>query len=271
LSLTRDQFARAAAIEADQLRMQQLQRMSCGQLHCLLAGDPAQALTWIRSAAQCGVAAAQLRLGRMLLEGQGLARDEVLAFQWFKCAASRGDPEALNMLGRCHENGWGVPVNLQLATEHYRSSANAGHDWGQYNLGNLYFDGRGVTRDLRQAFCWYLRSACQGHARAMNLVGRCLEEGWGCSPKPDDAADWYRCSAEAGYFRGQFNHAIELMRREQCARAGLWFWRAAQLGDANMRQAIITALAQSSDAVLTQTKERIRELVQLERDVGARG
>ena len=41
--------------------------------------------------------------------------------------------------------------------------------------------------------------------------------------------------------------------------------------DANMRQAIITALAQSSDAVLTQTKERIRELVQLERDVGARG
>jgi len=261
LSLTRDQFARAAAIEADQLRMQQLQRMSCGQLHCLLAGDPAQALTWIRSAAQCGVAAAQLRLGRMLLEGQGLARDEVLAFQWFKCAASRGDPEALNMLGRCHENGWGVPVNLQLATEHYRSSANAGHDWGQYNLGNLYFDGRGVTRDLRQAFCWYLRSACQGHARAMNLVGRCLEEGWGCSSNPADAADWYRCSAEAGYFRGQFNHAIELMRREQCARAAQWFWNAAQLGDANTRRAIITALTQSSNAALTVTKERVRELV----------
>jgi TPR repeat protein len=264
VSLTREQFARAAALEADQLRLQKLQRLSCGQLHALLAGDPAHALAWVRSAAQCGVQAAQLRLGRMLLEGQGLARNEFSAFRWFKCAASRGDPEALNMLGRCHENGWGVPVDLQLAANHYKSSADAGHDWGQYNLGNLYFDGRGVTRDLRQAFCWYLRSASQGHARAMNLLARCLEEGWGCSPKPADAADWYRCSAQAGYFRGQFNHAIELTRRGQYARAAQWFWSAAKLGDANMRQTIIIALAQSRDPALTQINERVRELVQSE-------
>src|ERR1700722_2165316 len=134
VSLTRDQFARAAALEADQLRMQTLQRMSCAQLHALLAGDPARAVLWVRSAAQCGVTAAQLRLGRMLLEGRGLARDEMSAFQWFQRAASRGDPEALNMLARCHENGWGVPVNLHLAAESYRASADAGHDWGQYNL-----------------------------------------------------------------------------------------------------------------------------------------
>ena len=45
-------------------------------MEMLLTGDPAEAAVWVRSAAEYGVPAAQLRLGRMLLEGNGVERDE---------------------------------------------------------------------------------------------------------------------------------------------------------------------------------------------------
>ena len=251
---------RAATLEAHQLRLQRLARSSRGQLYALLAGDPAESAAWVASAAHCGVPAAQLCLGRLLLEGRGVTRSATSAFRWFTRAAARGDAEAMNMVGRCHENGWGVPQNLALAAASYRRSAEAGHDWGQYNLGNLLFDGRGLARDQGQALRWYLQAAHQGHGRAMNLVGRCLEEGWGCARNLEEAAYWYERSAERGYFRGQFNHALTLAQRGSTASAAMWFWRAAVGGDEDLRHTIVAVLERATDPALRQLQARVRAL-----------
>jgi uncharacterized protein len=261
MSLTPEQFARAAAAEASHLRMMRLQRMSYHELQRLLGRAAADAAPWVRSAAEYGVAAAQLRLGRMLLEGNGEARDEGAAYRWFLRAAEQGDAEAMNMLGRCHENGWGTRVDLRLAAARYRASANAGHDWGEYNFGNVLFDGRGVAGDPRQAPPRYLRSARKGHGRAMNLAGRCLEEGWGCERNALDAADWYRRSAESGYFRGQFNYAAVLAERALGSLAAEWFWTAAQAGDTAIRRAIAGVLAATHDPALARLRPRVAALI----------
>ena len=89
MGLSEDQFARAAAAEAGLLRMQRLQRMNHRELQSLLSGDASTVAPWVRSAAECGSAAAQLRLGRMLLAGQGVERDAAAAFVWFSRAAER--------------------------------------------------------------------------------------------------------------------------------------------------------------------------------------
>jgi TPR repeat protein len=250
VTLTRAQFERAAALEASQQRLEQLQRMSYRELSLLLTGDPAEAAVWVHSAAEYGVPAAQLRLGRMLLEGNGVRRDEREAFLWFARAADQGDAEGMNMAGRCHENGWGVAVDLELAAARYQSSADAGHDWGEYNFGNMLFDGRGIARDCERALFWYLRAANQGHGRAMNLAGRCFEEGWGCTKSPAEAAHWYRRSAESGYFRGQFNYAVMLTEQGHGASAAEWFWKAVVGGDADIRHAIAAIVAGASDPAL---------------------
>ncbi len=260
MSLTEAEFARAAAMEARQLRLRRMLRMSYRELKDVLGGDPAEAAEWILSAAEHGVPAAQLRLGRMLLEGRGVPRDEPVAFEWFSRAARRGNAEALNMVGRCHENGWGVPVDLSLAAAHYRSSALGRHDWGEYNFGNMLFDGRGVARDLPQALYWYLRAARQGHGRAMNLLGRALEEGWGCPRSLDDAAYWYRRSAESGYFRGQLNYALVLAEQGRAALAAEWLWKAAAAGNDDIRHAIVRLLAAASDPALIEVATRVRAL-----------
>ena len=260
MTLTREQFDRAAAMEESQQRLEQLGRMSYGSLHALLTGDPVKAAIFIRSAAECGLPAAQVRLGRMLLDGSAMERNQRAAFDWFSRAADQGDTEAMNMVGRCHENGWGVPVDLERAAARYSASAESGHDWGQYNFANLLFDGRGVGPDLSQALRWYLRAACQGHARAMNLLARCLEEGWGCRRSLEDAAYWYHQSARSGYFRGQFNHAVLLAERGLAVQAAGWFWKAAAGGDTQMRRTVSATLAAAAHPALRRVRVGVLEL-----------
>jgi uncharacterized protein len=259
MALTSAQFERAAAMESSQKRLARLAGMSFGALHALLGGDPVEAAGWVRCAAECGLAAAQLRLGRMLLDGSGVQRDEAAAFAWFTRAAAQADAEAMNMVGRCHENGWGVQVDLERAAASYRTSAEGSHDWGQYNFGNMLFDGRGVAPDRPQALRWFLRAASSGHGRAMNMVGRSLEEGWGCRRSLEEAAYWYGESARSGYFRGQFNHALLLAERGQCELAAEWFWQAATGGGEPMRQAIARTLAAAAHPVLQQLRARVLE------------
>ena len=257
MALTPEQFARAAAFEAHQERLARLQRMSYRELQVLLTGDPAEAALWVRSAAEYGVPAAQLRLGRMLLEGDGVERDPCAALVWFSRAGDRGDAEALNMVGRCYENGWGAPADFARAAAHYRASAEGGHDWGEYNFGHALFDGRGVPQDLERALYWYLRAARQGHGRAMNLAARCFEEGWGCVRSLAEAAEWYRRSAQTGYFRAQFNYAVLLAEQGAAEAAAEWFAKAAIAGDAGILRAMEKLLVGAGHPALRGVLERL--------------
>jgi TPR repeat protein len=56
--------------------------------------DVKQAFAWYKLAADQGLVAAQLNVGRMLADGVGTKKDEVLARQYLEKAASRGDNRA---------------------------------------------------------------------------------------------------------------------------------------------------------------------------------
>jgi len=205
-------------------RVAALAMMTRENLHDLLRSDDAAA--WIEAAAACAIPEAQVRLGRMLLAGEGAPKDVGGAFVCFLAASRSGDADGLNMLGRCYENGWGTRIDLEQAVDCYRRAGELGHAWAQYNLGHMLLDGAGVPRDRDEAFRWYTHAAGQGHARAMNLLGRCCEEGWGTARDATAAVDWYRRSAEGGYFRGAYNFATTLASEGCIEGAALWFSRA---------------------------------------------
>ena len=212
-----------------------------------LLRDPDRAAPWVETAAQAGVAPAQLRHGRWLLErGQSPA-----ALGLFLRAARRGDLDAQNMVGRCLENGWGVGPDPRRAARWFGRAARAGHDWAQYNLGHLCLDGLGVTRDPEAAYGWYVAAARQGHARAMNLVARCLEEGWGVPADPIAARDWLRRSAEAGYFRGQYNFATVLAAEARMDQAADLFAAALTAAPEPTRGRMAEALAARPEPALS--------------------
>jgi TPR repeat protein len=209
----------------------------------LFSGPQEAAFPWVRMAAEHGLAEAQVRLGRMLLEGTGCRQDKARALAWFLTAARDGNAEAMNMVGRCHENGWGTAPDPATAAIWFTRAAERGDAWAQYNLGHLLLDGSGVPMDHAAALAWYRRAADQGHARAMNLVGRCLEQGWGTSRDLREAEQWYKRSAEGGYFRGQYNYATLLLARGECAAAQHWLGHAQENATPVVAQSIAKLLS----------------------------
>lgn len=214
-------------------------RMPAMELRRRAERDPASVLAVVRQLADQGVAAAQLLLGRMFLQGAGVDRNEIASWLWFQRAAAQYDAEAINMVGRCLENGWGTEIDMEQAFRCYRQAAELGDAWAQYNLGHLYLDGNGTTRDVILARHWYASAAAKGHPRAMNLLARCYEEGWGIARDSTQAAHWYEKSAEGGYFRGQYNWATILVRMNRIEEAALWLSRAVTTATPAVREAIL--------------------------------
>ena len=86
----------------------------------LEGGDPSE---WLHAVMASGMAEAQIRLGRLLLSGEGLPTDRRAAFACFLSAAATGNPEAQNLLGRCHDNGWGTRPDREAAKRCYKTAA----------------------------------------------------------------------------------------------------------------------------------------------------
>jgi len=224
--------------------------LNADPLSQMLAGDARQQAQAILAAAKDGQLDAQVMLGQILLEGQGIQRDPVLALTWFRLGAAQGHAMAHNMLGRCLEHGWGTAQAWPLAARHYRHAAESGLDWAIYNYANLLGTGRGVALDHTQAFALYQRAAELGHAKSMNLVGRYLEDGLLGPADPQAALAWYQRSAEAGDFRGQFSYAALLAAQQQIDEALRWLRRALAHGNLNFLRASRASLLQATHPAL---------------------
>ena len=223
------------------------------RLKAMLDESPGRAAQAILMAAGEGILDAQALLGQILLDGQGIARDQPLAVRWFDIAARREHSMARNMLGRCPEHGWGCAADAVAAARHYRIAAEAGLDWAMYNYANLLATGRGVIEDQLQALSLYRHAAELGHAKSMNLLGRYLEEGRLCPADPAAARDWYRRSAEGGDFRGQFSFAAVLTEEGNIDDALVWLRKALAGGNLNF-------LRVASEALMGATDPRIQTL-----------
>jgi hypothetical protein len=243
--------------DANAWRVAAMTMMRPEQLNALLATDATRAFAWVRAAAEQGFVEAQVRVGRMLLAGEGTAKNEAAALAWFTRAAEAGDANAQNMLGRCYEYGWGVAADGERAAHLYAQAACAGHAWAQYNLGHMFLDGISVPQDRDEAFIWYHRAAEQKHERAMNFLARCYEEGWGVERDTLAARGWYRQSAHGGYFRGAYNYASLLEGEGRTACALYWFGKALTAAPEPTRTAMARTLRQRSNPLIRTLPDRM--------------
>ena len=132
-------------------RAQALAAMDSAELSQAFAGD--EAVDWLEAATACGLVEAQLRLGRMLLTGDGVACDHRAAFACFISAAGGGNAEARNLLGRCFENGWGTAVDRDAARNCYRLAAESGDFRGAHNHACML----AAYGCIAGALCWFER------------------------------------------------------------------------------------------------------------------
>ena len=85
--------------------------------------------------------------------------------------AEQGNAEAQIVLGWMYYNGEGVPQDFAEAAAWYRKAAEQGDAGAQTTLGEMYLRGEGVPQDYVEAVAWYRLAAEQGHAEAQTNLG----------------------------------------------------------------------------------------------------
>lgn len=79
-----------------------------------------------------------------------------------KILAEKGDAKAQVNLGAMYADGQGVPQNYKMAIKWYLAAAKQGDTKAQVNLGEMYMNGQGVARDEVQALKWNMIAAAGG-------------------------------------------------------------------------------------------------------------
>ena len=169
------------------------------------AKDFAVALKELTPEANKGNAKAQLFLGAMYYNGEGVARNITDAINWFRKSAEHGNATAQDNLGNLYLSGEGVEKNATEAANWYRKAAEQGYTGAQTSLGFLYYNGDGIAQDKAEAFKWFNKAAEKGNAAAQNNLGFMYEKGEGVAQNKAEALKWYQKSVDQDYELAQAN------------------------------------------------------------------
>src|SRR4030067_730070 len=85
--------------------------------------------------------------------------DYETAYRLIKPLAEQGLPEAQLNLGLLYDNGQGVPQDHAEAAKWYRKAAEQGNAKGQYELGTMHYTGLGGPKDNAKAGTCYSKAA----------------------------------------------------------------------------------------------------------------
>lgn len=164
-----------------------------------------EAVRLYRLAADQGYASAQVHLGFMYYKAQGVSRNDAEAVRWFRLAADQGDADAQHLLGLMYRSGDHVAQDYTEAARWLRLAAGQGNAGSQSLLGLVYIEGNGVPQDYAEAVRWFRLAADQGDAAAEYHLGLSYAKGEGVPQDYAEAVRLYRLAADQGYASAQLN------------------------------------------------------------------
>jgi uncharacterized protein len=132
-------------------------------------GDFHAAFQKFMPAAEGGNVDAQVNVGAMYANGEGVEQNFDEALKWYRLAAEQGNATAQNRLGAMYDDGVGVAQDFEEAAKWYRRSAEQGNVGAQINLGAMHAKGIGVTRDYVLAHMWLSVAASRIPADANDM------------------------------------------------------------------------------------------------------
>ena len=162
-------------------------------------GRWAEALRYLRPAADANSPVAQYMLATMFRDGQRVPPDPNRAKTLFEKAANAGHLGAAFELGLAYRDGHGVPSDPAQALTLLRKAATGGYDWAQYELGRLLASGAATGRpDPAAALDWWRRAAEKGNGHAAAAAGIMLKNGDGVIISTEEASRWLRLAVIQG-------------------------------------------------------------------------
>ncbi|KAF9931190.1 hypothetical protein FBU30_010633 [Linnemannia zychae] len=183
--------------------------------------------------AESGDKVAQVKVGDMYRNGNGIPQNTQAAINWYLRAVQQGGNKAeLDLRAICLTQS-GVTKDYLTAISRYRQAADHGSIVAQHQLGYLYY----FAKDYPQAMIWFLKAAEQGDASAQNQVGNLYYNGSGTERDYQKAMSWYLRSADQGYSSAMGNVGVFYYSGHGVPRlltaAVTWLRKGADQGDEN--------------------------------------
>jgi TPR repeat protein len=150
----------------------------------------------LKEMADAGDVKSQVQIGLAYLTGDGVHKDDAEAIKWLRKAADQDNPVAERYLAEMYFKGRGVTADNAEAAKWLRMAAEQGDAQSQHNLAVLYTEGLGVPRNVKEAANWMRKSAEQGLAAGEVGMGAIYENGAGVPPDPVEAVKWYRLAVQ---------------------------------------------------------------------------
>ncbi|MGI4851183.1 MAG: tetratricopeptide repeat protein [Janthinobacterium lividum] len=157
--------------------------------------DLSKAFFHFEKAAQDEYSFAQVYLGRLYKEGQGIIQDYTQALHWIQKSSNENNLLGQYNLALMYLNGEGVAQDDAKAFKLFRLSADQGGDNAQYFMGWMYEHGRGINIDLTEAQRWYQKANRRSPRDALYSLGRSYAQGLGVEQDMSKAMDYYRQAA----------------------------------------------------------------------------
>ncbi|MGA1342875.1 MAG: peptidoglycan-binding protein [Hyphomonas sp.] len=136
----------------------------------LSEGDLETAASFLRRAAQKGIAPAQYELGKLYERGQGVEKDLIEARSLVQKAAEAGHVDAMYDYALFLAEGEGGAQSEAEVVAWFERAAERGHVDAQYNLGVVHAEGIGTDRNLAKALLWFEIAAIAGDEGAKQEV-----------------------------------------------------------------------------------------------------
>ena len=180
---------------------------------------------------------AQLSLGFLYYNGQGVEEDEAKGQELFEAVIAAGYVEGYLGSASIAVDNKDYDTALECYNKVLEGKEQIYIASASYNIGNMYRYGVGVELDYAQAMVWYEKSADLGYATAMNAIGYMYNWGEGVEQNYAKAMEWYIKSANLGnsnamanigwlYFNG---NGVE----QDYTKVLEWYTKAADLGNVN--------------------------------------
>ncbi len=125
--------------------------------------------------------------------------------------ADRGDAGALYLLGKMYMNGEGVARDAKRGRGLIMKAAEQGYVDAQYDMGVAYAYGTVVKKDYKESFKWLNKAADQNHIKAQHLAGLAYYLGIGIPQNHKQAAVQFEKAAARHFPASQAMLATMLM------------------------------------------------------------
>ena len=129
-----------------------------------------KAFSYLQKGAQAGHVSAMRGLGEMYRDGNGVAQDGAKALDWLRQADEKGEPVAPVLIGELYVWGRIIPKDLSQARAFFKKGAENGIPKGQFFYGLMCARGDGGVADREAALKWIQMAVQQRYPKASEIL-----------------------------------------------------------------------------------------------------